>query len=139
MVQRGSVEVAKRETIRTIRTARSAAATLRWREQTAERRYALEPLKLALKREGRTQAWLARTLRERTGIAVTRASLNGYLNGYSRIPQKHLSALCWIAGARETDITWRIAEEETLIQPVRGTRKPRKRSVIGKVKAASVN
>lgn len=122
---------------------RTAAGMAAWREQRAERVYALQPLRDALKREGRRQAWLIEALHERTGIEMTRSTLNNYLNGYARIPQKQLSALCWIAGAREAEITWRIADEETLIQPVRGTRsprKPRKRTtggVSGKGKPAS--
>ena len=80
------------------------------------RKYALAPLREALEREGRKQAWLVRQLDERVGIQVNGRTLNNYLNGYARIPRNVLSAACWIAGAQERDITERIADDTMLFQ-----------------------
>lgn len=101
---------------------RSAEAAEMWRQQTKVRRYALEPLKTALAREGRTQTWLARQLGERIGIQVAISTLNNYVMGHARIPRNVLSAACWIAGARENDVLGRVADEALLIQQPR-TRK----------------
>ena len=106
--------------------ARTAVAAEMWRQQIAARKYALEPLKAVLRREGRTQAWLARQLGERVAMQVSRRQLSDYLNGYARIPQRVLSAACWIAGAREADVMTRIADEEVLLQQPRKTSERRR-------------
>ena len=90
------------------------------------RKYALEPLREALAREGRKQAWLREQLRERVGITVKPAAFSNYLNGYARIPRNVLSMVCWIAGAQERDILARVADEAVLIQQPR-KRKPDKK------------
>ena len=104
--------------------ARSAEAVELWRRQIAVRKYALAPLKAALTREGRTQTWLVEQLRTQTGIAVKWSRLNSYFNGYARIPQQMLAAVCRILSTREnpvweSDITTRVTDTAVLIQPPR--------------------
>lgn len=76
------------------------------------RRHAMEPLKNALTREGRTQTWLMRQLKERAGITVTQITLNSYLNGYTRVRHAFVRDACLIAGANPGDIYARIAGKE---------------------------
>lgn len=94
------------------------------------RKYALVPLKSALEREGRKQSWLRNQLHDRMGIELGQTRLSNYLNGYARVPQAVLSAMCWILSTKqhpiaETDVLDRVPDEALLIQPARRG-KPRK-------------
>lgn len=88
------------------------------------RRHAMEPLKSALAREGRTQTWLMRQMKERAAIAVTQVTLNSYLNGYTRVRRDFVRAACLIAGANPGDVYARIAGQEAVLfqQEPRGQR-----------------
>lgn len=95
-------------------------------QERAQRRYAMEPIKLALKRSGRTQRWLMRELREQTALVVSYTSLCNYLSGYCRISRDILRAICWVVSnphsftpgsvITERDIMERVADVEVLIQ-----------------------
>lgn len=107
---------------------RSAEGQATWEQARAARKYALEPLRVALVREGRAQTWLQRQLENRLRMTVKTTLLRAYLHGYARIPRDVLSAACWIAGITERDITARIADADVLFQatktgttPGRGT------------------
>ena len=107
--------------------ARSVDGEALWRRQVALRREAMAPLKAALVREGRSQTWLLRELKARVRISLSVSLLRAYLNGYARIPQRVLSAACWIAGVQESAITVRVDDEALLIQQPR-TRKQRRKT-----------
>ena len=99
-------------------SAATAAVGKRQKERARSvdiRRHAMEPLKSALAREGRTQTWLMRQMKERAGIAVKQVTLNSYLNGYTRVRREFVRAACLIAGANPGDIYARIAGQETVL------------------------
>ncbi len=96
--------------------ARSAAAAEVWRQASVERRYALEPLRTDLKRERWTQVLLVDEIKRRVGVRVTRSTLNNYLNGYGRIPERVFWVICKIAGTDEEAIIGRVADKATLLQ-----------------------
>lgn len=94
-----------------------ANAARKQREQ-ATRRYALEPIRLALKSEGRTMTWLMGRLTERGGIQVKRSALYSYLSGQVRVRREFVARACLIAGANPGDVYARIAgQESVLFQP----------------------
>lgn len=98
--------------------AKQAAEVEATRRERATRRYAMEPVKVALKREGRPQTWLMRQLRDRAGIHVSQSTLYNYLSGYARTTRAFVRAACLVAGANPGDVYARIAGHETvLFQP----------------------
>jgi len=96
-----------------------------WREQTRERRAAMAVVKAAMKKTRWTQTGLAKELGQPPmRLTVPLPTLNYWLNGYTRIPESTLWAICKIVGGVEVaDVTAAIADEAMLIQP---KRKPHK-------------
>lgn len=106
------------------RVARTAAAAEVWQLACMRRRAALVPVRTALKRERWTQKALVDELKRGPRLSVNRYTLNNYLNGYARIPERVLWAICQIAGMSDRDLLAQDDNATLLIQPAR--RKPRK-------------
>lgn len=88
------------------------------RKERSIRKHAMEPVKVALMREGRTQTWLMRQLAARGGMRVGQSALYSYLSGQARVRREFVQAACLIAGANPGDVYARIAGQETvLFQP----------------------
>lgn len=83
--------------------------------ERALRRSAMEPIRLALHREGRPATWLMRQLASRANLRVSQSTLYNYLSGYARVPRGFVQSACLIAGANYGDVCARVAGNETVL------------------------
>lgn len=73
-------------------------------------------LKDALKRSGRSQAWVARWLTDEGIVPMKHVTLSSYLNGRRRISWHVLVELCKIADIPLERVTSRIGNVSELVQ-----------------------